>query len=153
SLKNTEKKSDHLLKLANSNYDEVELYSFSEKMVLEDSVLISKKGAFYDRQYADINYLFDLNIPPGAVKNFYVRIKSKMPLIVPMYVLLPHQHINIAANEYSLSGIFIGIVLIMSVYNLFLYISIRDTSYLYYVCYVVGAGITQMGIRGINFQF
>ncbi|MEC3879556.1 sensor histidine kinase [Parapedobacter sp. 10938] len=145
--------SDNLFKLTNPNFDEVTLYSFSGQSVLVDSVLITKDKPFSDRKYLDVNYLFDLNVPSGETRDFYVRIKSKMPLIIPIYIVTPQQHVSSVTREYLISGIYIGIVLIMGIYNFCLYLSTQDKNYLYYICYVFGAGFTQMGIKGMSFQF
>jgi hypothetical protein len=56
-------------------------------------------------------------------------------------------------DDSLLSGIYIGIVCIMAIYNLFLFFSVRERGYLYYVLYVLCAGITQMGIKGYSFQY
>ncbi|MFT5859615.1 MAG: hypothetical protein ACI865_001719, partial [Flavobacteriaceae bacterium] len=36
-----------------------------------------------------------------------------------------------------LSGLYFGIILVMMLYNLFIYFITRDNSYLYYVVYIV----------------
>jgi signal transduction histidine kinase len=41
----------------------------------------------------------------------------------------------------------------MFLYNLFLYFSIRDKSYLLYVCYIITIGITQIALLGYAFKF
>src|SRR5690606_20535570 len=46
-----------------------------------------------------------------------------------------------------------GVILIMAVYNFLLFLSVLDKSYLYYVGYVLAIGLTQMGLKGVNFQF
>jgi signal transduction histidine kinase len=56
-------------------------------------------------------------------------------------------------TENLIIGIYLGIVLIMFFYNLFIYFAVRDKSYLYYVVFVIFGGLTQIGIKGINFQY
>jgi len=153
SITNTGRRVDNLLKLTNPNFEEVTLYSFSAQAFLVDSALITKHNAFGDREYLDVNYLFNINVQSGESREFYIRIKSKMPLIIPMAIISPQQHVKSVAREYLISGIYMGIVLIMGIYNFCLYLSTQDKNYLYYICYVFGAGFTQMGIKGMSFQF
>lgn len=153
SVTNTGKRNDNLLEFTNPNFDEITLYTLSEQGELVDSVSISKQNAFYDRDYADVNYLFDLRVRPGETRDFYVSIKSEMPLIIPMTISSPQAHLKEVTQGYLISGIYMGVVLIMGLYNFFLFISTRDKNYLYYICYVFGAGFTQMGLKGVNFQF
>lgn len=152
-VENASKEANHLLKLANPNYDEVVVYRFLPNMELEEQLVISKHVPFGDRKYQDPNYLFDLGTPSGEQRFFYISVKSRTPLIIPMSILLPEQHINTATDEQMLSGIYIGVILIMAVYNFLLFLSVLDKSYLYYVGYVLAIGLTQMGLKGVNFQF
>lgn len=152
-VENAGRKVDQLLKLANPNYDEVVVYRFLPNMELEERLVISKHVPFGDRKYQDPNYLFDLRVPSGEQRFFYISVKSRTPLILPMSIILPEQHINTATDEQMLSGIYIGVILIMAVYNFLLFLSVLDRSYLYYVGYVLAIGLTQMSLKGVNFQF
>lgn len=152
SLLNKGQKPTYLLKIANATIDEVELYTYdSFTRSFTDSTLISKNYPFGARKYKDPNYIFDLQIDPGETKTYYVHIRSKMPVILPTQITQPQ--FAASATEYIFSGGYLGIVIIMVVYNFFLYLSIRDKSYIYYVLYVLGTGLTQMGLKGYNFQF
>lgn len=153
SLTNNGKETDRLLKVANATFDEASLYTFSPEGVLLDSTLISKHLPFSSRKYNDPNYIYDIHIEPGQTRVYYLRIVSKMPVILPVYVTQPQQQFIEVAKEYLFSGTYMGIVLIMVVYNLFLFLSIRDRGYAYYVIYVMFVGLTQVGLKGFNFQF
>src|SRR5690606_34364420 len=70
---------NQLLKLANPNYDEVVVYRFLPDMELEEKLVISKQRPFDNRKYQDPNFLFDLNVPPGEQRLFYISIKCRAP--------------------------------------------------------------------------
>lgn len=144
---------NQLLKLANPNYDEVVVYRFLPDMELEEKLVISKQRPFDNRKYQDPNFLFDLNVPPGEQRLFYISIKCRAPIFIPIAIILPQQHFNTTTHEQILSGIYIGVILIMAIYNFLLFLSVLDKSYLYYVGYVLTIGLTQMGLKGVNFQF
>ena len=50
-------------------------------------------------------------------------------------------------------GLYFGIFIVMILYNLFLYISIRDTAYIYYVIYLVGGFYSMMSINGFVLEY
>jgi two-component system, sensor histidine kinase LadS len=50
-------------------------------------------------------------------------------------------------------GIYYGVLIVMMPYNLFLFFSVRDVSYFYYIFYVVFVSLYQAGIDGLAFQF
>ena len=52
-----------------------------------------------------------------------------------------------------LYGIYIGIMIIMILYNLFIYFAIRDHSYLFYILYVSFMLLTNVTDKGLAFEF
>ncbi|MGZ5248224.1 MAG: 7TM-DISM domain-containing protein, partial [Flavitalea sp.] len=52
-----------------------------------------------------------------------------------------------------MDGIYVGIMLIMILYNFFIYISTKDKSYLYYVLYVIFMTLTNLNVKSISFEF
>ncbi|MGV8880141.1 MAG: 7TM diverse intracellular signaling domain-containing protein [Sphingobacteriaceae bacterium] len=47
-------------------------------------------------------------------------------------------------------GIYVGIILIMFLYNAFIYLTVKDINYLYYVFYILVVGITQACLKGYS---
>jgi hypothetical protein len=50
-------------------------------------------------------------------------------------------------------GMIYGVLLVMLVYNLFIYLSVRDTSYLYYILYIASFGLYQVSVNGAGILF
>jgi len=144
---------NHVLEIENSTVERAELYTFNGADSLLAQAVIDKEQPFYDRKYHNPNFKFDLSLKPSEAQVYYLKIQSNMPVVLPMRVLSRLAHVNSLSVEYLLLGLYAGIVLIMSVYNFFLFLSIRDVSYIYYVFYVLGTGLTQIGIKGYNYQF
>lgn len=108
---------------------------------------------FYDRQiyHKNLNYL----IPKIPGKEQQIIIRAKADHVFGLYLMLRRvdEFIFYSLNEYILLGIFYGIVFIMAVYNLFLFVSVRDKSYLYYVLYVISIGAVALDNDGLGFQY
>ncbi len=143
---------EYVLDVANTNLNSVELF-YTDKNGQQASTLIDKRNPFCSRFYKDPNYLFDLYIKQGEQQEYYLKIKSDMPIFLPVYVNHPQQQMIRSSKEYLFFGLYSGIVLIMVVYNFFLFISIKDRSYFYYVVYILGVGLTQISLKGFGFQF
>jgi diguanylate cyclase (GGDEF)-like protein len=56
-------------------------------------------------------------------------------------------------NHFAVIMLFTGIMIAMAIYNLLLYSGVRETSYLLYVMTVVAIAWTQLGLRGVIFQY
>ncbi|MFN3404382.1 MAG: 7TM diverse intracellular signaling domain-containing protein [Cytophagaceae bacterium] len=63
------------------------------------------------------------------------------------------QFINYALVEYYLLGLFYGILLIMAIYNFFIFLSTREKVYIFYVAYVISYSISAFREDGMGFQF
>lgn len=145
-------KEDHLLlDVAYTPLDEVELFPADTGVL--PATLLGKSLYFGNRDYKHTTYIFDLNIPRGGYKTYYLRIKGAEQLFLPIYVNETKAQIKSIGNENLIAGAYIGVVLIMMLYNLFIYFSVRDKSYLYYVIYVASVGFTQVGLKGFSFQY
>lgn len=141
-----------LLEIAYPLLDEVELYSPLENGNFEH-VKLGEHEVFAHRKYKMPSYIFDVFIRKNDTRVFYLKVRSTEQIILPMYVRGRLSQVFHTNKDNLVSGIYIGIVFIMAIYNLFLFFSVRDRGYLYYVIYVVCAGITQMAIKGYSFQY
>lgn len=109
---------------------------------------------FKNRKYNHKNFVFDLPTPKGTVNTFYIRAASSQNHN-PFYIKIrKSDKFNGYANtEYYLLGIFYGILLIMAIYNLVIFFTLRNKAYLAYVGYVLIAIAMSMVEDGTGFQF
>src|SRR5690606_11790042 len=56
-------------------------------------------------------------------------------------------------NRNMLSALYFGIMLVMLLYNMFIYYSTKDRSYLYYILYIVSVALVQLNITGLGFKY
>ncbi len=84
---------------------------------------------------------------------FYLRFQTQSTMQLSINILTEKTF-----NENKLLsnfgyGLFYGIVAVMVIYNLFLFIFIRDINYLYYISYIVSYIFYQASFNGFTFQF
>jgi two-component system, NtrC family, sensor kinase len=99
------------------------------------------------------NYVFDLNLKTHDTAKYYLKVQSGDQVIVPIKILSSEDIQNQNARENLFAGLYFGIILVMFLYNIFIYISIRDRSYLFYVIYILSVGLTQAALNGYAFQY
>ncbi|HET8573136.1 MAG TPA: 7TM diverse intracellular signaling domain-containing protein [Edaphocola sp.] len=148
-ISNQSAKDHFLLKIDYAILNRVDLY-----IPVKGHYLLKHSGEsipFAKREFKPPFILFDLELPPGSQKTYYIRVKSPEQIILPISLTTPRSLWENSFVENLAIGLFMGIILIMAVYNLFLGISTRDRSYIYYVAYIVFAGLTQTGISGFNY--
>ena len=149
---NQTKNADLLLDVAYPILDEVEFFAPDAQNHYQ-GILMGEIRNFDTRKYQHPDYIFDLNVPYNTSKTYYLRIKSSEQLILPISINQKTDLWQFLSKENQLSGIFLGAVLIMFLYNLFIFFTVKDKSYLYYVIYVASVGLTQIGIKGFTFQY
>ncbi|SDI43289.1 Signal transduction histidine kinase [Pseudomonas delhiensis] len=108
---------------------------------------------FASRPISLTNYLFDLKLAPGKPLRVYLRLESQGSIQAPLTLWSPKAYMeNLPGNVYVL-GIIYGVLLVMLVYNLFIFVSVRDTSYLYYILYIASFGLYQVSVNGAGIEY
>ena len=107
---------------------------------------------FGSREVLYRNYLFQRSDAPGLTE-YFVRVRTTGSLSVPMRAWSAQRFLEHLSVEDPLLWIFYGLMLVMAVYNLFIYASVRDVAYLYYVCYIVSYIGLQFSLNGFAFEY
>lgn len=97
-----------------------------------------------------------LELLPNSTTTLYLRLQSDIDLYKPqglqVQLLLPEQVSAANSDRLFGQGLFIGIILVMTLYNLVLFASVRDRSYLYYVLALLGTGLYFMFYHGFALE-
>jgi signal transduction histidine kinase len=151
--KNPVASSDWLLELAYPPMDHVDLYLASESAQPSLTWQTGDMLPFQSRQIRQNNYLFDLNLQPHETKTAYVRVASHGSVQAPLNLWASHAYIEEQPSRLYILGMIYGVLAVMLVYNLFIYLSVRDTSYLYYILYITCFGLYQVSVNGAGIEF
>jgi signal transduction histidine kinase len=151
-IKNNSSHEDILIALDNPMIDEVEFYT-----ILPDGTHKVKKMGEYQafplREYNHPSYIFDLKIPKNATRQYFFRIRGNEQLLLPIRVGINKVILDFIQKKDFLFGIYMGIMLVMFFYNIFIYFTTKDNNYLYYVIYILFVALTQACFQGYTFQF
>lgn len=90
------------------------------------------------REVRHPNSVFPFTVELGTQKTLYLRLRNDNALFFPVTVWTPLGFAEKVAVEEFIYGLFFGSLIIMTLYNLFIYFSIGDRSYLYYVLFLIG---------------
>lgn len=108
---------------------------------------------FNTRAISYRNVLFRLNENPDSQKTYYVRFETSSSMNFPLHFWLQDALLEKISVEQILFGVFYGAVLIMIIYNVFLFLGFRDRSYVYYVLFITSFGLLQLALNGLAFQY
>lgn len=80
----------------------------------------------------------------------YLRVETESSMIVPLKIHTPRNFERLVVLQYLLYGVLYGVIIAMACYNLFLWITIRERFYLYYVLYVAIFLLNDIAIKGMG---
>jgi len=98
-------------------------------------------------------FICKLHLNKGDSGTYFIRINSKHQILLPLFVENEHSLNTSLSLQEMVIGIYMGIMLAILLYNLFLYFSTRDSSYLIYVLYLFFLGIAQVILAGYGFKY
>ena len=131
-------------------HDHVEFYTtYGGKTVQKISGDMHVYGL---REVDSANIAFLTTLPPGE-HILYLKVVSQSSLVLPLRILSEQKFYNEKFQEYIVYFLYYGVLLVMALYNLFLYFSIRDRAYLYYAAFTGFLILNTAILNGMAFQF
>ncbi|MBT0586115.1 response regulator [Alteromonas sp. SM 2104] len=130
---------DWVIDLNFSQLDKVDFYVMSEGEVIAQSQQ-GKLRVFQPFRIPSLN----VSIQPGQTAELFIRIQSKnSSLIAPVNIRSEASHTRAMLIDSVAWGLFYGGLIILAIYNLVLFFSVREPSLLAYVGYIITVLIWQ----------
>ncbi|WP_025764562.1 sensor histidine kinase [Dyadobacter tibetensis] len=143
--------SDLFLELAYPLIHRCELYYFAGKAAIAHKY--SEYDTFDSRDVKHQNLIFHLTVQPNAQREYYLKITGESQVILPLIIHDQKHLFESSLFAETINGIYAGIILVMILYNLFIYFSTREKSYLYYVLYILFIGLAQTTLSGYAYKY
>ncbi|WP_439858854.1 7TM-DISM domain-containing protein [Pseudomonas sp. MBLB4136] len=107
--------------------------------------------AFSQRPVQVRNFWFPLELAPGE-STLLLRVKTTSTLYLPLYFSTHQASAAAQENLMGLNGAFYGVLFAMFCYNLFLFISLREAAYFWYLVYNLNIGLFAASFDGMLFK-
>lgn len=108
---------------------------------------------FKNRQLKHKNFELYIANNSNKVETYYFKIRSSQIADAIIVLRSSDFFIGYALNEYFYFGIFYGMILVFSFYNLIMFIAMRQKQYLFYVLYNLSVGLFEMSSDGVAYQY
>ncbi len=152
-LSNTTEQDLFYIDIEHPTIDELILYTPDLSNNLAHTDTLGEERIFSERLVDHQNYVFIVEIPKDSVRTFYLRVRASEQMQLPIYVGYSKPIFESFMKADFIFGIYIGIILVMAIYNLFIFFTVRDITYLVYVSYIVFVGLSQAMLQGYSFRF
>lgn len=102
-------------------------------------------------RYRQPNFL--LSLPAGQPVDLLVRVKSQSSMQVPLTLYTPAAFAELSRDAQFAIGVYYGILLALFVYNLVLWLTLRDASYGWYLLHIGAFGLVLFTLNGLGFEY
>lgn len=142
---------DYILHIPYPLLDYLDNYSFIDGIPL--AVYKTGDARVYSTRATDaIDFVFPYSLKEHQILTVYLRIDSQGTVDVPLRFLSKDSYISENKSNLLFRGFVMGVLWLMLFYNLFIFISIRDSVYGYYVLNIFAFLVTSYAYDGGAFQ-
>lgn len=139
---------DWLLEVAFPTLDSVEYFGpGGERLSAGDRM------PFAARPLLHRNFVFPVRLDETGTGTVWLRVVSEGTLTVPLRVWQPAAFWQESLISYAVLSVYFGMLLALASYNLLLWFSLRDQTYLTYVLFAASMAVGQLSLNGLGNQF
>jgi len=107
--------------------------------------------AFSQRPVQVRNFWFPLELAPGE-STLLLRVETTSTIFIPLFFSTYQASAAAQENLMGINGAFYGVLFAMLCYNLFLFISLRESAYFWYLVYSLNIGLFAASFDGMLFK-
>jgi len=145
-------RSQWFLEIGYPPLDYIDVYLYKEGR-LKYSARGGDLFPFRERQIKHRNTVFDFSLDANETVTVFIRVKTDSIMQIPMSLWTPRSFLAKDHEEQIVFGIYYGILLVMLIYNLFIFITVRDMSYLYYVFFIFFLLLIVLSFNGHAYEY
>lgn len=141
-----------LLEFYDQTIDHLDAYIPKEDGSYE-RIRMGDQQPFEQREFMHKNYEIVLDMNSDKVMTYYFRLQSHEFADMRIAFRSVNRFVYYALNEYFLFGTFYGMIIIIVLYNLLMFIAIREIKNIFYIMYILSVAAYAMSYDGIGFQY
>jgi signal transduction histidine kinase/CheY-like chemotaxis protein len=141
------------LEVAYAHHDHIDVYATDKNNTIISQHNTGDNLPFETREIENRHFVFSLDFRPKTNTTLYIRIKSEGTLQIPLTLWSPEGFSEKLEHDRFGLGIYFGIMLVLILYNAFIYLSVRDINYLYYICYISSFSLFIFWLNGLGVQY
>jgi len=109
--------------------------------------------SFDQRPVNHRNFITSINLQDNESKDVYIRVNTSSSMQIPVFIWHPDYFFEARSGEQYGLGLYYGMMFVMFFYNFFLWFSIRDSNYLWYIGYLAAFALLQAATSGLGYQY
>lgn len=114
---------------------------------------LGDRQPFHLRPLSHRNHYFIINTTPKEVREFYLEIQSDGAIQIPLNLMQFSAILKNSQYQLLIFGLLYGGLLVMALYNLFIFFMLKEKTYLLYAIYITCASFYMASLNGLTHQF
>ena len=103
--------------------------------------------------FGDQTSIFNITMPENSARTFYLTVESTGRIPIPISIGTAEQIVKECNLEDLIFGLYLGAIIVMLLYNLFIYVILKYRSYLFYSIFLFLMGFTLFSLYGYGYRF
>lgn len=114
---------------------------------------LGDKLPFNERPIDHRLFILPIDLAPAEIVSVYVKVRSSSSVQVPINFFKKETFFIKDNTRSVMHGVFMGGILSIAIYNLLIYLVLRDRTYLFYVGYVICMFLFIASLNGWSYQY
>lgn len=139
------------LELNYASLDEVRLYDIGA-----DGVRESRSGdtvPYAERSIGHRNPVFEIVLQPGEQRTLYLRVDSRGSMTLSGELMSLRDFEQHSQRGYLVHAIYFGVLIALGLYNLLLFLALRERPFLNYVLFMFAFALSVLSLNGLGAQY
>ncbi|MFT5716542.1 MAG: diguanylate cyclase (GGDEF)-like protein [Oleiphilaceae bacterium] len=132
--------------------DHIEYYEIQDGNIMKSDVT-GDIYPFSQRPLRHRDFLFPISLKFNEPVDIYFRVSTQGSTQFPISIWNAQEFTFADQDEQVVKALYYGMIIALVLYNLFLFISIRERPYIYYVGMMASALMLMSGLHGFLFQY
>lgn len=108
---------------------------------------------FYQRPVTSTNFVFPLHLSANADLTLYLRVQTEGALRAPLTLWSWPAFLTHATSSKVVQSVYYGMLLVMALYNLFLFFVLRERAYLLFTLYLGSTLLFMANLHGMAYRY
>jgi len=143
---------ERLLEIAYPVLDNIDVYIIKSNGTM-NTLHLGDKQSYRQRPVDHSNFVIPIRLEIDEEIDVVLRFSTSSSMQIPVTLWETKAMLEQEQNTMIKQGLYYGAMIIMAIYNILIFISVRDINFLFYVMYVTCIALFLAGLNGLNFKF
>ncbi len=136
------------------NYQQIDHIEFWKQINNEWKVIHTGDRLIHSsRPINTRDFTFPVQLDAQSSKTIYIRFSTQGAMNIGLSITNTESLIFNTSSEQLFFGIYYGGFIVLVIYNLFLFLSIKEKAFIYYLLYLISYGLYMSVHNGLSFQY